>query len=617
MRAILICKIAVFMVLVFCFQLAALAQHDTSAPKKSLEGFLKKQNGLIGNLARNLMNDTGPDNVKTLVRNDLSFNKYEGKIIRNIYIQRLDFGTLIEDTSKSFNNTFTHLANTFHRKSREYVIKNNLFFRKGDKVASFLFADNERHLRDQPFIQDASIIFVNVYGTEDSVDVVVRTKDVLSIGGSFTLHNPKSVDLSVKEDNLKGWGNGIEVSALYDQNRQQHGGFGVEYITRNIGGSFIDGSIGYKDFANTFTTGQKEEQLLFARFVRPLVNPYTKWTYLFEIANHVTQNMFLSDSLYQSDVKYRYFNYDAWMGLNTGAYKLKSGNDDGRLRTLVSLRYFKQLFLDVPGKYANQYYYQYADITGVLGAVSVFKQNFYKTKYYYGFGRNEDVPEGIDVSLTAGWVNKQQLKRPYAGIDIQRYYFTNNKAYYNFTFRTGVFWHSRRFEDFNALLSVDHYSRLSFIGNKWKERSFLNASITGQVNKVLNAPLSLESSFGLPEYRNSGTVGGVLRSTIKGESVFFSPYNFINFHFAAFVFGNVSMLTPPEEALGKSDIYSSLGAGIRTRNESLIFGTFEIKVFYFPRKNFYNESWRFETSTNIKFKYNNQLIKRPEIINVN
>lgn len=617
MRAILLCKRYLFFVMVICFQLTALAQTDTSARKKTLEGFLKKQNGMLGNLARSLMNDTGPENIKTLVRNDLSFNQFEGRIIRNIYIQRLDFGTLIDDTAKNFSNTFTKLANAFHHKSREYVIRNNLFFKKGDKVAPYLFADNERHLRDQPFLQDASIIFVNVYGTDDSVDVVVRTKDVLSIGGSFTLHNPKSVDLSIKEDNLNGWGNGLELGTLYDQDRHQHGGFAIDYVNRNIGGSFIDGSIGYKDFANTFNTGRKEEQLLYARLVRPLVNPYTKWTYLLEVANHVTQNMFLPDSLYHADIKYRYFNYDAWVGWNTGAYKLRSGNDDGRLRTLLSLRYFKQLFLDVPDKYANQYYFQYADITGVLGAISVFKQNFYKTKYYYGFGRNEDVPEGIDVSLTAGWVNKQRLNRPYAGIDVQRYYFTTNKAYYNFTFRTGVFWHTHRFEDFNALLSVDHYSRLLYFGRKWKERSFLNVSITGQVNKVLNAPLSLESSFGLPEYRNSGIVGGVFRSTVKGESVFFSPYSFINFHFAPFLFGNLSLLTPPNESFGKSDIYSSVGAGIRTRNESLIFGTFEIKAFYFPRRNFYNESWRFETSTNIKFKYNSQFIKRPEIINVN
>ena len=60
--------------------------------------------------------------------------RYENHSIRNIAIQRLDFGTLITDTAQNFKNTFTNLANAFHHKSREYVIRNNLFFKKGDRV---------------------------------------------------------------------------------------------------------------------------------------------------------------------------------------------------------------------------------------------------------------------------------------------------------------------------------------------------------------------------------------------------------------------------------------------------------------------------------------------------
>jgi hypothetical protein len=617
MRAGLACKMYSTVVMVMCLQSAVWAQQDSSIHKPTLENFLQRQRGLVGKLARNLVNDTAQNNVNGPVRNDLLFSRYEGRVIRNIIIERLDFGTLIADTSKKITNTSIRLANSLHHKSREYVIRNNLFFKKGDRLFPYLLSDNERHLRDQPYLQDAKIILKAVPGTKDSVDVVVRTKDVLSIGGSFHLHNTESADLSVKEDNLKGWGNTLSLSTLYDMSRVNHFGYGADYVNRNIAGSFIDAYAGYKDFANTFNSGRKEEQMLYAQFIKPLVNPYTKWTYSLEAANHVTQNMFLSDSLYLSDYKYHYFNYDAWIGLNTGAYKLTSHNDDNRLRTLVSMRYFKQLFLTSPGKYAGQYFYQYADITGILGAVSVFKQNFYKTQYIYGFGRNEDVPEGLDISFTAGWVNKQQINRPYAGIDIQRYYFTVNEAYYDFTFRAGSFLRHKSLEDLNMLFSVIHYSRLVPLGAKWKLRSLLNASITGQVKQVLNPPLSLESSFGLPEWRNSGLIGGDVRSTLKGESVFFSPFTFINFHFAPFVFGNLCLLTPTHENLSKSDLYSSIGGGIRTRNESLIFGTFELKAFYFPRKNFFNESWRIETNTNIKFKYNSQFIKRPELINVN
>jgi len=614
-----------FMILLIVCRQPLRAQQDTTkraepdtSRKAGIEAFLKRQKGFFGKLANNLVGDTAPSNQESApLRNDLSFNKYENLSIRSITIERLNFGELITDTTRNFRNTFTRLANTFHHKSREYVIRNNLFFKKGDPIQSYLLADNERHLRDQPYIQDAKIILRQVDGSPDSVDVVVRVKDVLSIGGSFELHNPQSAEMSVREDNLDGWGNTVSIGSLYNQERKNKSGIAVQYVNRNIAGSFIDGYIGYTTFGNAFNTGQKQEQMLYAQLIKPLVNPYTKWTYSFEAANHATRNMFASDSLYRQNARYHYFNYDAWAGWNTGAYNLTGGNADSRRRTLLSLRYFKQLFLTIPEKYANQYYYQYADITGVLGAVSIFKQNFYKAQYFYGFGRNEDVPEGIDMSLTAGWINKQQKNRPYAGIDVQRYYFSHAKAYYNFTFRSGAYWADKRAEDVNILLSVDHYSRLVNLGAGWKHRTLVNASITGQVNQVLNAPLALESLYGLNEWKNSISAGGDFRATLRTEAVFFSPYTFINFHFAPFVFGNLSMMTPLKQNLDKSDLYSSVGAGIRTRNESLVFGTFELKAFYFPRKTFTGDSWRIETNTSIKFKYNSQYIKKPDMINVN
>ncbi len=40
-----------------------------------------------------------------------------------------------------------------------------------------------------------------------------------------------------------------------------------------------------------------------------------------------------------------------------------------------------------------------------------------------------------------------------------------------------------------------------------------------------------------------------MRATVKGESVFFSPWTFINFRFAPFAFANFTLMTPPYESL--------------------------------------------------------------------
>ena len=91
-----------------------------------------------------------------------------------------------------------------------------------------------------------------------------------------------------------------------------------------------------------------------------------------------------------------------------------------------------------------------------------------------------------------------------------------------------------------------------------------------------------------------------------------------NFHGTdLFVFSNAGLFTPYNTPINTSNIYTIVGAGLRTRNESLVFGTLELRGYYFLKKNIHNENWRIDISTNITFKYNNQLIKKPDFIDVN
>src|SRR5687768_6382720 len=168
--------------------------------------FIFRQKGLIGKLARNLMVDTGDGGEsQRLARNDRVFQQYRGRVIRRILIERRDFGAPIADTSKAVKTTLTNLANNMHRKSRLWVIRNNLFFREGERMIPFLMADNERHLRDQDYLGDAQIMVYAVPGTRDTIDIIVITKDVLSIGGRFSLGSVTRGEVSLRDDNFFGW----------------------------------------------------------------------------------------------------------------------------------------------------------------------------------------------------------------------------------------------------------------------------------------------------------------------------------------------------------------------------------------------------------------------------
>ena len=120
-------------------------------------------------------------------------------------------------------------------------------------------------------------------------------------------------------------------------------------------------------------------------------------------------------------------------------------------------------------------------------------------------------------------------------------------------------------------------------------------------------------------YRNSRMVIlRPLRATVKAESVFYSPWSLASFRLCAiYIWRLPGSFLLQYSVLSTSNIYSTVGGGLRTRNESLIFGTLEFKGYYFLKRNFFNEKYRFDINANITFKNSTQLLSRPDFIQVN
>lgn len=605
--------LALIMMANFCFQQLIVAAQKDTIPTKTLNDYIRNKKGFLVKVVKNFMKDsTEVEKVNDPKRNDAPFLKYQGYIIRNIITDELPFGIPIADTSKKVVTALTRLANNMHRATRPAVIRNNLFFNKYDTVKPYLMADNITFLRQLPYILDANFVIVPVSGSTDSIDVIIKIKDLFSIGGAIGSIGLKRSDVEVREDNFEGLGNALIFQSLLDNQRQNNFGFGIGYIQRNIGGSFINGEMGYQSFYSAID-GPREENHYYLNLSKPLANRYMRWTYELNGSYHATRNMYHTDSVYYQDNRYQYYNFEAWAGYNINSKGYTKQKEDSVLRKLVGLRVIDRQFQGIPQKYSSSYYWKFANLTGVLGSLTFYRQNFYKTQYIYGFGRNEDIPEGLNLTLTAGVTRKQDVVRSFLGFNYDRSYFNKRNNYISYTIRAEANLHKTAIEDINLLAGIAYVERLHSLGPYWKQRFFFNFDVAQQVNTVLNEPLLLQSAFGLPEIGNS-QVGGTLRATVKVESVFFSPWSLASFRFAPFVFVNTSVFSP---YLSASKVYSSVGGGVRTRNESLIFGTLELKGYYFPGKNNYNESFRFDISTNVRFKYNPQLIRRPDFIKIN
>lgn len=578
------------------------AQEDTIPPKK---------NEFFNNMIDMIRRDTTQRSADEINKTEAEFLPFAGFIIRNINIVRLPFGTPFNDTTKKIKTTLTRIANSIHHTTRKDVIKNNLFFKQYDTIRPYLFSDNERYLRELLYIRDADFIVTRVRHT-DSADVTVLVKDVFSLGGSIGSLGLKKTDVELREDNISGSGNAAVVYALYDANRKNDFAFGGELIRRNIKGTFIDQRIGYQSYYNSLHA-PSQENYYYYNLKKPLLNRYMNFTYELDASYHSTANKYTGDSIYRSDFRYKYYQFESWLGYNFGSKTFTSKDEKRKLRLLAGLRIINKKFNQRPKKYQSLYNWEYADLTAILGSITFYRQNFFKAQYIYGFGRTEDIPEGVLISITGGHTIKQDLSRPFIGINFQQYGYNKQNNYIDVTLRSEGYLGGKRLEDVNLLASINYFDHLKTIYPKWQQRFFLNFSATHQINTVLNEPLFLTSAFGLPDYGRS-YIGGNARISGEAESVFFSPWSLYGFRFAPILFANVTAFQPNKERMR---LYSALGGGVRARNESLIFGTIEIKGIYFPGSNYRGERLGLSVSTNLIFKYNNQFVKKPDFIQVN
>lgn len=571
--------------------------------------FLAKKKGWLGKLGMGISTfeqETEP----VLTVNP--FLKYTGKRIAEIEIVGLGLHEAVPDSVTVKRSFSDKVADAFHLNTREDVIRKNLFFKKGDRFYPFQVSDNERFLREQEFFRDAVLVVLPEGSDTGAVRVVVVVRDVFSLGGSVSGTPFNRLELEVKDENIFGSGNRIALQGLYDDERKPLYGYGFDYLHRNIRGSFWNWNLGVNSFQPAFNSGRQEEFDLYTGFERPMYSRYTRWTGAVDLMLAGTFNRYVGDSLFKQDFRYRRLKSDGWIGLNIGARRAMKTDSYNRFRHFVAVRGFYNHYFKKPDKFEGEYNYNYADFTGALMSYTLFRQNFYKTNFIYGFGRQEDVPVGLNLSVTGGFSRKFRRNRAYYGLSGEGSLYGKKGAYHTGYIRVGANSFRNQWEDVDFLIGVEQMSRLRKPATNWRHRSFTSIVYARQINPLLNTPLFMDSEFGLPYYNYF--IEGKMRTTVKAETVFYHMRKFWGFRIAPFGFADWSLITPVGMRLKNSQGYTALGGGFRTRNENLIFGTIEVRGYYFPRTAGDIKGWKVDFSTNVRFKYNSRFIRKPDFV---
>ena len=543
--------------------------------------------------------------------------KYEGKRIRSIQIEQKHFGASIVNPANLKKDALTKFADKLHNKTNENTIRKNLFIHEQEILDPLVIAYNEKWLRDLPYIQDARILAALSTVDTNEVDIYIITKDIFPFGGSFNIRNANSYTAKFSTENANDGGNAFTLSNNFDKKRSINTGWGFDYTNRNIQGSFTDINIGAKSFAPNEANGDLSESTVYLRGNRPLLTPNSKWTWGFDWNNASNKNVFpskWSDSLFNSYYNYDLKHFDAWVGYQLFSNQITLAANN--VHYFVQLRFLENIFKQRPTDYLAQIDKNYQNIRGYLSSFTLFKQRIIRTQYLYGFGRNEDLPTGKSIVITTGTYSREKNALPYLGIKLENYKLLSNENFRHGSLSLGSSYDDGQLQDVRFMASIEQINKLRYLESGYKYRSIINLSFTQTLKNKFNEALLISSSYGIPQLDKERIYGGT-RISANWESVWYNSRSFFGFRTSPFAFGNITYLRTVGQPIKSGDIYSSIGSGMRVRNENLIFGTIELKAFYFPRTNLQVSPWNISLITNLRYKYNSSIISKPDFVQIN
>ena len=551
-----------------------------------------------------------------LFNNIATLKSYAGKRINSITIEQHNFLTSIDSRESNLKDVFSKLGNKLQSNSKSRAIRENIFFKEWDLFDPSIIAYNEKWLRDLSYIQDAKIMaMITPYDT-NQVDIIVVTKDLFSYGGEVLINNKDAYSAKLNNINLLGSGNSVQVVQNFENKRNPKSGWGYDLGLSNILGTFISVNAGVNQFGNNLANNVLSARKNYISVQRPILHPNSKWLGGLEYLENVNENVFPGkwDTIFDQQLNYNLKHTDIWVGYQlTKKKKLIKINED---RQFIQYRHLENIFKERPVDYLLQLDRNYQNLKADFLSYTIVRQSVYRTRYLYGLGRYEDLPIGRSLTWTTGRYTIEGDKAPYLGFKFEQFKLSKKDNYTHIITNVASSYMDKALQDFRFLVSLEQFSKLKYLNNGYGYRQILNFSFTQTLKNKYNEALRINSIYGIPQLNREQIRGGT-RISGNWESVIYNNRAFWGFKSAPFVFGNITYIRTMGDPILKGDIYTAIGSGMRVRNENLVFGTIELKGCYFPRTNQQLSPWNFSLITNLRYKYNSNIVEKPNYVEIN
>jgi hypothetical protein len=319
------------------------------------------------------------------------------------------------------------------------------------------------------------------------------------------------------------------------------------------------------------------EKSTYININRPLYSSWAKFTGGLTLSKNRSINILnYPDSVYRN---YQYNIMDVWGGFNFRNQFKGTGFNSNKPNLAIELRRYSKRFNVLPHQDTLKLDPLYNSHRYLLSKFVLFHQDFFKTNYFFGFGRTEDIPLGYNYSASFGYDNWVGRGRAYTALEGQKFWLLGkNLVSANAAF--GSFWYNHKSEDAVLRLEGNYYSNLFYLRNP-KLREFLHADYIICFNPVLYRQVNINRENGINGYRNT-MFSNYQRLNLSAQTRYYSPLNVYGFKFNFFIQLQASMLAKETESILKSPFYTGFTAGCQIRNENLSFNTLQISASYQP-----------------------------------
>lgn len=568
--------------------------------KNSLSTLKSKweNNFITRNLFSLIIKDNQPLKEQMAVNSSLYFAPFAGQRIGNIRFLQLDiFGTSLQDTLQQATGWVAKTANVLHMKTTEKKLRMQLLFNSGEKVDPQLMADNEKVIRDLPYVQDVAIMLSHRGKETDIVDVLVIIREKFEYGISGNL-STNSSELEIIDQNMFGIGHQFSARMVYYKPEEPNWGGSFKYEISDLGGKFIRTGLQY---TNTYRKSGWNAYLD-KRFVASKVD----WAGGVSLERMFSDHYLTPYSYTRLDTAASYLNADIWYGR-----QLKNPNIYSPIGNIV-----------VAGRYFHQDYYNHIDGISdnsffrnhdfILGSVGISKRYLFKNNRIYGYGITEDIPYGRYAEAAMGADIETNRTRPYFHLRYSKANILKGGAYFKWQVGVGGYVNNAQVEQGAILLSTNYFTNFIYI-NRHPYRFFINMELLSGINRFEEEYLVINRRFGIRDYFSLDTKG-TNRLRLNMESVRFWGWNYLGFRFANYFFADAAFLSDNLKTILNDKFYAGIGIGIRVHNESLIFNILELRLSWIPIAPKNTEPFIFNAFGQPKARFDDFLGGKPQEI---